>query len=242
MLKSILVFFALLIAVPVLWLASAFAYESWHTYTHRFRLTIEVDDRGVSKSASSVIQISVTEKPHWVPQTGGVYTSVRGEAVFLDLGDGRNVIALLGRGPFGERDIYNLAALAFGRDRPFWHREAPSWRGRAELPLIPTLVTFRDLKDPESARVLQPREFERVFGPGVRFKSASIEMVSAGFGPFRAFGWPRSLAGEPVTRGIEAKLLWWNRASRPASEAYRAMRAGDALGVSIEPELLFKRT
>ncbi|RAI37110.1 hypothetical protein CH340_00970 [Rhodoplanes serenus] len=210
MLRSIAVLVALAVAVPVLWLGSAIAYESWHTYTHRFRLIIEVDDHGVSKSASSVIQVTVVEKSNWVPQTGGVYRFVRGEAVFLDLGDGRNVIALLGLGPTGERDIDNLAALAFGRDRPFWQREAPSWRGRVGLPLIPTLVTFTDLNDPKSARVLRPSDFESVFGPGVRFKSAEIEMVPSGIWPFGTIGWPRLLAGEPVTRGIEAKLPWWN--------------------------------
>jgi hypothetical protein len=55
---------------------------------------------------------------------------------------------------------------------------------------------------------LQPDEFPMVFGPGVTFRMARIEMVPAGTWPFTALGWPRALAGEPVTRGIEEKLPW----------------------------------
>lgn len=235
---------ALLIAAPVLWFASAFAYETWHTYTHRYRLTIEADDRGETKSASSVIQVGVIEKADWIPQTAGTLPSVRGEAVFLDLGEGRNLIAILGLGPTGSGEVYNLAARAFGRNRAFWQREAPSWRGGVELRgnLVPTLVTFADLNDPKTARVVRPDQFASVYGEGVRFTRATLEMVPAGLWPFSWLGWPRALAGEPVTRGIEAKLPWWNGPNRPASQAYRAMRAGDNTGASIEPELLFKRT
>jgi hypothetical protein len=159
----------MIVAVPaaiiVLWLGSAFVYETWNTYTHRFRLTIEVDDNGQTRAGSSVIEVAISEKATWIPQTGGIIPGVRGDAVFIDLGSGRNVVGLLGLGARGETHIYNLAARAFGQDRPRWYREAPAWQGRAELTgaLVPTLVTFSDLKDPKTARVVAPADFPVVF-------------------------------------------------------------------------------
>jgi hypothetical protein len=52
-------------------------------------------------------------------------------------------------------------------------------RGRWDLPDgdFPTFVTFTDLNDPKSARVVAPSEFERVFGPGVQLKRVEIEMT-----------------------------------------------------------------
>jgi hypothetical protein len=63
----------------------------------------------------------------------GIIPAVRGEAIVVDLGSGRNLFTLLGLGPKGDGEIYNLAARAFGRDRPFSYREASRWQGRAEL-------------------------------------------------------------------------------------------------------------
>lgn len=69
-------------------------------------------------------------------------------------------------------------------------------RATAELrpDQLPMLVTFANLHDPSTARVVQPNEFEQVFGSGVHFHRASIEMTN-----------------DPITRGIESNLPWWDR-------------------------------
>jgi hypothetical protein len=46
------------------------------------------------------------------------------------------------------------------------------------------------------------------YGDDVHFRRAFVEMVPAGSWPFNAIGWPASLAGEPVTRGLETKMPW----------------------------------
>ena len=98
--------FGWIIAAPVLmllaWFGSAFVYETAQTYVHRFRLTIEVDTPSGLKSGSSVLESAWGLKADWIPQTGGAVGNLRrGEAVFVDLGGGRNVIAILGLGPTG---------------------------------------------------------------------------------------------------------------------------------------------
>lgn len=71
------------------------------TYTYRYRMVVEVDVRGETKSGASVIEVSLSKQPKFLPEVPSVATTVRGEAVFVDLGDGRNVIALLASGPNG---------------------------------------------------------------------------------------------------------------------------------------------
>jgi len=218
-LKIVGVIVLIIIAIPAGCVLSAGLYQEWFTYTHRYRLTIEVETPAGVRSSSSVIEVSIQEKATWVPQTGGVLTSVRGEAVFVDLGNGRHVIATLGFGPVGTEDkIGWLATETLGpthasaearTNGKLW-REASSWRGRADLSPanIPTLVTFSDLNDPKTARVVRLDDFEQMFGEGIRFKRAFVEMVPMGTWPFNALGWPSALVGEPVTRGIEKRLPW----------------------------------
>ncbi len=103
--------------------------------------------------------------------------------------------------------------------------------------LVPTLITFADLKDPKTARVVTLDGFEAAFGAGYRFRSASIEMVPVGWWPLNLIG----ITGTPITRGIETRLVWWNNPGRPTAIAWRAWLAGETRGPSIEPEKLFRR-
>jgi hypothetical protein len=196
-------------------LGAAFLW-AFPTYSHRYRLTVDVDTPEGVRSASSVIEVERKDETWILIAQGRFVSRVHGEAVFVDLGAGRNVIALLAHGPNGSNvgQRVSLAIEAYG----FFKWDKDAWTGRAKMqgpvelkaPLIPTFVTFSDLSDPKTARVVRPEEFEAVFGKGVRFKRAFIEMVPTGTWPFNRLGWPRSLVGEPVTRGIEAKLPWWN--------------------------------
>lgn len=181
------------------------------TYTYRYRMTVEVLVDGAVRSGSSVIEVSVRRQPKFgsaPPQTSHVH----GEAVFVDLGGGRNVVALLAAGPEAKNVDYpyNVVPAVYGltfNDQDL--AKLSSLRGQRPVHLFPTFVTFADLNDSKSARVVPHYEFDQVFGPGVRIERAFVEVVPAGVWPFRSLGWPSALAGEPVTRGIEQKLPWW---------------------------------
>ena len=200
--KKISGFIIALLSLPILWFASAFVYETLNSFTHRYRIMIEVDTPEGLKSGSSIIQSTTTGKSDWILQTGGTYSSVKGEAIFIDLGDGKNIVATLVFGPTGANvdRLSSLAAEAFNRDKAFWYKKAPDWTGKAELhdELIPTLVTFSNPADPATARVVRPDEFEMVFGPGYRFKGAWLEMTT----------------DDVVWQRIEEKLLWLNHMER----------------------------
>jgi hypothetical protein len=70
--------------------------------------------------------------------------------------------------------------------------------------LVPTLVTFGNVTDPNTVRVLDPGDIEAVFGSGFRLNRVTLEMVPVGLWPLDFGG----LLGEPMTRGIEKKLPW----------------------------------
>lgn len=193
------------------------------TYTYRFRLTLEVDVEGKTKSASSVIEVKTTLQP----TLGGlvstpIITTVRGEAVFLDLGGGRNLIGLLtyGNGD-GLHSIEFLVPWAFSvmQQQPatlLYARHFAGASGRRELygDLIPTLLTFTDLGDPSTARLVWPGEFERVFGPGTRFRMARVELTT-----------------DAVTKGALTVRLPWasrfvGRLGKPSEQIWSELSIG----------------
>ena len=101
--------------------------------------------------------------------------------------------------------------------------------------LIPVLVTFADPGNPATARAVPPDGVEAVLGSGFHLHGIWAEVVPNGFWPLD-FGGP---FGEPVTRGIEAKLPWWNRPDDSAGKALQA--AGLQGGDAIDPKQAFTR-
>jgi hypothetical protein len=101
--------------------------------------------------------------------------------------------------------------------------------------LIPVLLTFAVPADPASARTVPPDDLATALGKGFRLHGISAEAVPNGIWPLDFGG----ALGEPVTRGIEAKLPWWNGTDDPAAIAIRA--AGLPAGEAIDPKEVFTR-
>lgn len=200
-------------------LAGLFAWFwlSYPSYSYGFRLIIEVDTPSGLRSGSSVLNLTWRSQVPIGPR--GAVTQVKGEAVFIDLGGGRNVIAMLGFGPNGNEDrTERLAIDAFRRaGRPMDIPTLAKAQGSAPLTgdLIPTFVTFADLNDPKSARVVRADDLEQVFGPGVRLLAARIEMTSAS-----------------ATREIEKKIPVLMEKLRQEEKISRIERLGDPFRVN----------
>jgi hypothetical protein len=184
---------------------------------HRYRLTIEIDTPEGVKSGSSVIAVYASDVKWGLPEAKGFRSRITGEAVFVDLGSGRNVIALLAHGKGAERNKMDfLAQAAFARAglKVEWS-EAKNLKGSAVLTgeLVPTMVRFSNLDDPSTAKVVYATEsyevrdgqgryigkndrvaideFEAAFGLGYRFKRAWIEITRS-----------------KITKGIEKTVPW----------------------------------
>jgi len=202
---------------------------------HKYRLTVEVETPAGIKAASGVLSVH--------PDRGysrAGHTTTHGDAVFVDLGGGKNLVALLAH-PDKTLDLdgINYVALraykAAGKNVSF--NEMSGMTGVAPVAgaLIPVLVTFTDASDPATAHAVPPDDLEAAFGKGFQLLGVSAEVVPNGLWPLD-FGGP---LGEPVTRGIETKLPWLKGADASAATALRA--AGLPGGEAIDPKQAFTR-
>jgi hypothetical protein len=202
---------------------------------HKYRLTVEVETPEGVKSASGVMAVH----PDRSYSRGG-RTQAKGDAVFVDLGGGKNLVALLAHidGTIDLDGINYVALRAYGAagGKRVTFNDMNRLTGIVPVKdaLIPILVTFTDPKNPGSARLVAPDNVEAALGKGFRLHEITAEVVPNGVWPLD-FGGP---LGEPVTRGIEARLPWLNGADNPAGRALQA--AALPIG-TIEPKEAFTR-
>ncbi len=179
------------------------------TPVYRYRLTVEVDTPDGVKTGSSVIEVDTEVAGGYsIPTPGRVTNRVRGEAVTVDLGEGRVLFALLRSEAdidWAGRVMYRLSpqyagenALRDGyrnmlRHRP--ERTVPRHFSRAdqvnERSAYPMLVTFRDIDDPTSVEEVDPDDLAATFGEGVSLKRITVQITD-----------------DPVTSGIGQRLGW----------------------------------
>jgi hypothetical protein len=202
---------------------------------HKYRLTVDVETPQGRKSASGVLAIHPFRGYSGLGPTRTV-----GDAVFVDLGGGKNLVALLAHID-GKLDLdgINYVALraytaAGGKRVTFNEMNRQTGLVPVTGALIPVLVTFADPANPKTARHVLPDEAEAVLGKGYRLHGISAEVVPNGFWPLDFGG----ALGEPVTRGIQSKLPWLNGADNAAA----ALRAADLPGVeTIDAKEAFTR-
>lgn len=199
-----------------------------HRPDHKYRLTIEVETPQGLRSASGVMSVHPDRG-----YTKGGSTQTKGDAVLVDLGGGKNLIALLAH--YGDRgidldDINYVAVRAFGAaGQRAVFRQMDKVTGSVPVAgsVMPVLATFADLSDPVSMREVKPDAVEAALGQGIRLKGLSVEVVPNGFWPIDFGG----ALGEPVTRSIVAKLPWLKQPDGAA-------RAVQAAALPMKPDAI----
>jgi len=187
---------------------------------HKYRLTVEVETPAGVKSASGVMAVTpdrgYSRKGH---------TATSGDALFIDLGGGKNLVALLAHIDNKSLDLdgVNYVALraygAAGGQRVSFN-EMSRMRGVVPVKgeLVPVLATFSDPADPSTMRTVPSDDLAASFGSGFRLQGISAEVVPNGFWPIDFGG----VLGEPVTRGIKGKLPWLKGSPDAAAAALKA--------------------
>jgi hypothetical protein len=188
------------------------AYIAVFNTTIRYRLTLEASADGVPKTGSGVIQVNYSKNNDPISRAE-FSTSVRGEAVVLDLGPRGTLFALL-KGGTDSRSVPEYIVLrafdfpggAFPGPITKGLSQVQHLSGKRELPLasLPLLVRFRDPNNPMTVEKVDPLDLEKSFGPGAKLNRATLEIVSSGVWPFNWLG----LSGEPITNSIEQRLPW----------------------------------
>ncbi|TWA97281.1 hypothetical protein [Bradyrhizobium stylosanthis] len=212
---------------------------------HKYRLTVEVATPDGIRTVSGILAV-VPDRNY----NRGGRTTMRGEAVFVDLGQdggkdrgkGKNLVVLLAhrQGDKLDLDDINYVALrAYGAARGNRVSFNDISRQTGIVPvqgdLIPVLVSFGDPADPASARLVASDQADAVLGDGYAIRGLTAEVVPNGFWPIDFGG----VLGEPVTRGIDAKLPWLAAPGDPAATALKA--AGLPAPGAIEAREAFAR-
>jgi hypothetical protein len=179
---------------------------------YRYRLTVEVETPEGLRTGSSVIEIQQSIGRTTMDGFGEqVFLRIRGEAVAVDLPDGRTLYALLRSGgdvewaarviPFlspdadDENPLDDLLLFEGKKELP---RTWPPVGFLGERPAYPMLVTFGDESNPTSVAEVDPDDLATTFGKGVKLKRITAELTD-----------------DPVTTGIEKHLRWLSDYPKP---------------------------
>jgi hypothetical protein len=207
---------------------------------HKYRLIMQVETPNGEKAASGILSVR-PNRSYGGTGSGSSFPQTSGDALLVELGEGRSLVALLAYGEDGSNfdDASFLPTRLLGaKDRRVGFRDVRTFAGAPALPVPeqqrPVFVAFADTANPRSARRIDPNELEQVFGKGYRLRGLSLDIVANGFWPIDFGG----ALGEPVTRGIERKLPWLGR---PGGAAAALQAAGLKVGDGFSAEAAFRR-
>lgn len=170
-------------------------------YRYRCKLTVVIETPQGPARGASVFEVSTARSTDLASGASGAESFVRGEAVAVDLANGRTVFGLLKTVGMSGND--NLAVMSMRALDPAFDfdRVATAKRLRSKSAVrtsthvqpqdYPLLVTFEDLADPTTVQLINPDQLAAVFGDGTRLASMMVELTD-----------------ERVTDGLQRRLPW----------------------------------
>ena len=175
--------------------------------SYNYKLTVRVETPAGLRSAYSVIGVKFYAPMKGFEALSGGSVKARGEAVALDLPNGKTLFVLLSSATSGDwaghahwRN-YPKRSDGFATSADYYQAlasdtsvypvkrwvEMPNGSKRDNYPL---LVTFSDINDPTSVELVDPDDLATTFGPGYALKDMTVQVTH-----------------EAVTTGIEKRLL-----------------------------------
>jgi hypothetical protein len=168
----------------------------------RYRLTVEVETPEGLKSGYSVIQVKAIDSDNMInmPHAASRRVQFKGEAVVVELPEGRVLFALLkDKGGANRADYFPMYGFmdrwkGIPTERAVKYQQMANWRGQtmklghpyAELSptdppdaysTYPLFVTFTDVNNPLTVRILDPVDFAATLGPGFALKQATVTIT-----------------------------------------------------------------
>ena len=205
---------------------------------HKYRLTIEIETAQGLKTASGVFAVHPNRS---YGGSGSAGTQTKGDALVVDLDNSKSLVVLIAEGgnplDIDGMNYIAMRAINAATGKRVQFRELKSLVASAPVAdeLMPVMLAFADINDPSSARAIKPDQFSAAFDAQTKLRSLTIATLPPGWWP-ADFG---GALGEPMTRGIENRLPWWNRAEASAAQAMKS--AGLVLPEGVDPISLFRR-
>jgi hypothetical protein len=176
----------------------------------RYRITVEVNDRGTIRSGSSVWSFALAKS--LLPLASKYNYRFRGEAVAVKIPGRGTLFALVDSGAMYPENLFGDLRRPTINPPQFPDRvedlrhikrmdgatEAlncvnPAWIGI----ICPKLIRFRNIEDPRTIKVVSPRNLAEYFGNGVSLRKITVRITN-----------------DSVTTGITKVLPWLNDMSR----------------------------
>ncbi len=144
----------------------------------RYRMTVEVMTPQGLRSGSSVIEVDLSEtgdNSSAPPEARGVRAKLHGQAVAVDLPDGKTLFALLRtpQNPDGAKWFAHDAIRAphfngeYSGIRRTEYMKEHKLSGELPRSSYPVLIAFKDVGDPTSIQHVNPDDLTPIFGEGV---------------------------------------------------------------------------
>jgi hypothetical protein len=163
----------LLVIVALAAFAFGFLWLTWARVSWRQTLTVAVETPQGPIAGASVQQVGKYDKAGPFKaitpiEARGVDSTLRGEAVVVDLGESRYLFALLKGADFLAQNTF-AEEIGLGKPGvkwPRWAEAIPGLKGAKPVPrrYYPTLVTFDDIADPKTVRRIDPDDLDGAFG------------------------------------------------------------------------------
>lgn len=179
--------FLVLIVGIAAWWQYSFPSGTW-----RYKMTVTVETPEGIKTGSAVREVTYSNGPKILPDVAGASWNVKGEAVVVDMGQGKYLFALLDVD--GSYQIVYDVFPYYGqsaRDHIQYYKSLTGQKKILEKSQYPTMVTFKDIKDPKSVIAVDRANLAGTFGAGVKLKDVTIEMTD-----------------DNVTWGVDTYLAW----------------------------------
>lgn len=159
------------------------AIVGWWNYEHptgiwRYKMTVTVETPEGLKTGSAVREVTYKNGPKILPDVAGSSWDVKGEAVVVDLGNGKYLFALMDvDGSY--RIVYDMFPYTpkSARDHIRYY-ESLAGQKRVLGGKYPTFVTFKDIKDPKTVTQVDPFNLSATFGAGVKLKDITLEITN----------------------------------------------------------------
>lgn len=174
--KVMVAFLMVVIAVAI---GFAFLVNKYPEGSWRYKMTVTVETPEGIKTGSAVREITVKTGPALTPESHAI-VEVKGEAVVVDLGQHGTLFTLLD-GDDAYRVVFNVFPFGGGgttREGVEYYSHLKNAKASlVEKKNIPTMVTFKDIKDPKSVIAVDRANLAGTFGTGVTLKDVTIEMT-----------------------------------------------------------------
>jgi hypothetical protein len=238
--KRALVRFALICAVA--YVAVKIFYPST---TIRFKLAVEAEVKGAPTTGETVIAVTYAQTTHFLGASASIAITVEGEALHMEIDDGRLFLMLLTPGLRTNSDpgiivpaLFHLTPSDLTEYNTVPDERMP--RGTRLLPidLVPVMAVLDNRLKPSSARFVDAPEMPVRFGDDLTIRGVRLTILEDGIPGLRSLGFTGT---QPVS-GIKT-LLPWIRNQAAQLEFFNTLKStGYQAASSIDVTRMFKRS